>query len=280
MGNKLLQFATFIALSEEYGIKIANPSFAPYSQHFKTTSSDFFNRYPIKTSALSRSIKLRLFYYKVLYHTGRYLSAKKISSRLIHSIDIDWDKSVQIDSKEFIERVEQTKLMFVMGWNFKHNLSLIKHREKICNYFKPIDSYVSNIKRLMDSAKLNIDIVIGIHIRHGDYKTFENGRYYYETEQYYVLMKQFTILFSNKKVRFLICSNSKQQKEQFYDLDVCFGTGNAVEDMYSLVECDYIMGPPSTYTMWASYYGNKPLYMIENPNKKIEIEDFKVKNNF
>ena len=23
------------------------------------------------------------------------------------------------------------------------------------------------------------DFVVGVHIRHGDYKTFENGRYYY-----------------------------------------------------------------------------------------------------
>lgn len=48
-----------------------------------------------------------------------------------------------------------------------------------------------------------------------------------------------------------------------------------IEDMYSLAECDYIIGPPSTYTMWASFYGEVPLYMVDNPSLKPVLSDFK-----
>jgi hypothetical protein len=48
--------------------------------------------------------------------------------------------------------------------------------------------------------------------------------------------------------------------------------------MYAFAECDYIFGPPSTYTMWASFYGNKPLYMMESASAEFSTDEFKVYN--
>ena len=44
--------------------------------------------------------------------------------------------------------------------------------------------------------------------------------------------------------------------------------------MYALAECDYVVGQPSSYTMWASFYGDKPFYTIRNANKTINLKDF------
>jgi hypothetical protein len=38
--------------------------------------------------------------------------------------------------------------------------------------------------------------------------------------------------------------------------------GSAVEDLYSLARCDYLLGPPSTFSLWASFYGNVPLHQM------------------
>ena len=38
--------------------------------------------------------------------------------------------------------------------------------------------------------------------------------------------------------------------------------------------CDYLIGPPSTFTSWASFIGNVPTYHIKNKYKKIELSDF------
>ena len=46
--------------------------------------------------------------------------------------------------------------------------------------------------------------------------------------------------------------------------------------MYSLAECDYIVGPPSTFSTWASFYGNVPIYRITDPSAEFSIADFKV----
>jgi len=30
--------------------------------------------------------------------------------------------------------------------------------------------------------------------------------------------------------------------------------------IFSFAKCDYIVGPPSTFTSWASFYGDVPVY--------------------
>ncbi|HAX17707.1 MAG TPA: hypothetical protein DCY00_03825 [Actinobacteria bacterium] len=48
-----------------------------------------------------------------------------------------------------------------------------------------------------------------------------------------------------------------------------------IEDLYSLALCDYIFGPPSTFSMWASFYGEVPLRFITNPDTDLSLDKFK-----
>lgn len=66
--------------------------------------------------------------------------------------------------------------------------------------------------------------------------------------------------FEKEKIRWLICSNEFIDLGYFSGFDTIKGNGQIVEDMYAFAACDYIVGPPSTYTGWASFYGKKPLY--------------------
>ena len=61
-------------------------------------------------------------------------------------------------------------------------------------------------------------------------------------------------------------------EEAFPSFDVVLGNGQIVEDMYAFAACDYIVGPPSTYTGWASFYGDKGLYFIRNTADEIMFE--------
>ena len=57
----------------------------------------------------------------------------------------------------------------------------------------------------------------------------------------------------------------------FGDLQVHFGPGHIVEDMYAMAEADLLIGPPSTYTGWASFYGKVPLVVMESADDSVEI---------
>jgi len=141
-----------------------------------------------------------------------------------------------------------------------------KHSDEIKRYFEPVDSIQTNVKRLIDKSRKQGDILIGLHIRRGDYKKYCGGKYYYSIKDYTTKMHDAERLFNGKRVSFLICSNNiwRSNGNLFDGHSITFGTHHLVEDMYSLAQCDYIIGPPSTYSMWASFYGNVPIYIIKN----------------
>ena len=179
-----------------------------------------------------------------------------------------------------IQTLKHSSIVCFQGWIFRDGWfvedlpKLHKYADEIRSYFTPLEQYTINVDSLMLNVKNNADIIIGVHIRQGDYTQHQRGRYFYKTEQYLEVMNSVVKLFEGKKIKFLICSNIQQNPKLFDNYHCVFANGHLIEDMYALAECDYIVGPPSSYTMWASFYGEKPLYMMRDINKAINLKDF------
>jgi hypothetical protein len=47
-------------------------------------------------------------------------------------------------------------------------------------------------------------------------------------------------------------------------------------DLYALAKYDYILGPLSSYSQWASFYGNKPLYQLSGSKDRLDHGKFRV----
>ena len=165
---------------------------------------------------------------------------------------------------------------YLLGCRFINQSTFIKHADAVRNYFRIADKYQQSVNTLMTKVRKSGDVIVGVHIRRGDYKGYIGGRYFYEIEQYVKIMEQTENLFPNKKVAFLVCSDEQQKREEIAKFNVTFANNNIIEDMYSLAQCDYIFGPPSTYSVWASFYGEVPLYKIVSPDKVISLDNFEV----
>lgn len=132
---------------------------------------------------------------------------------------------------------------------------------------KPIDALFANIK--------NGGAIVGVHIRKEDYKTAYGGIYYYDDDVFIRYMQQMTKLLPH--CSFYISSNesmSSRYVELFKIVDK--PVGSAVGDLYALSQCDYIIGPPSTFNCWASFIGDVPLYTMFKKGETITLDDFSV----
>ena len=87
-------------------------------------------------------------------------------------------------------------------------------------------------------------------------------------------MKQVLSPFSGKRIRFLTSSNEKINELNFKDYDCRLCTGHPVANLYSLARCDYIIGPPSTYSVWANYYGEAKYQHFLDAKSKVLLSDF------
>jgi len=117
---------------------------------------------------------------------------------------------------------------------------------------------------------------VGVHLRQGDYRTWLAGRNFFPTPCYVQWMHELAEQFPERKVAFLVCSDEPRDAREFSGLQVGWGPGSPVGDLYALAKCDYILGPVSSFSQWASFYGNKPLRHVRDRGERVDCDSFRV----
>jgi hypothetical protein len=177
-----------------------------------------------------------------------------------------------LGNPEFRRLVRKRKLLFVLGWEFRDRACLFRHQDAVRDFFRPNDEHVENIDKLITTARTGVDVLVGIHIRQGDFATYQGGEFFYSIPQYYEIMQRLDKLFSQRRVRFLVCSMEPVHASSFPHLRVLCGTGHPIEDMYALARCDYLAGPPSTFSAWASFHGKVPWWPLMTADQYLSFQ--------
>lgn len=151
-----------------------------------------------------------------------------------------------------------------------------KHSDRLRWLFAPQDDVEKRVTEMFgdDADKYT---TVGVHIRRGDYKQYKGGQYYYSQQDYLNFMQQMERLLADKgkPVRFFVASNEHIALSDFAPLTVFAQQGgDMMVDLIGLSHCDYIIGPPSTYSQWASFYGRKPMKMIYSKDERLCLDDF------
>jgi hypothetical protein len=269
LGNMLILYANLLAYSIEKNLTILNPAFYEYKSYFNYTN---------KGLNLFNSLM-----YKIAYLIARILIRFKINNQLIGAVEINWDERMDLDN-QLLFKNKANKIFFVQGWQYRASKLITKHKEQIKMCFTPIPFYEKKINDFfIQNFNQLSEIIIGVHVRHGDYKSFEGGKYYYSFNQYNFFLNQLSSLFKNNKIHFLICSNNIEEAKLHLDSKsnkITFAPNHELMDMYCLSKCNYIVGPPSTYSIWASFYGTVPLFMIKSVNDSFLLTSFEIIQSF
>lgn len=186
-----------------------------------------------------------------------------------------------LDYNKLASQVNPPRTCVVWGWNFRRGDLTKKYRNVFKEkYALKSEFYMNNSFVSAFEKNRNNSICIGMHIRKGDYKEFLDGKYYYTDEQYFSVLKNVVDLLkcncTDKKIYVYIFSN-EDVADLFYSVpNVSVSKENWYIDQYLMSKMDYLFGPPSTFTSWASYIGDVPLYFMENPEVNVTMEDFRI----
>ncbi|QDV44585.1 Glycosyl transferase family 11 [Stieleria neptunia] len=259
-------YANLIAAARHYGVELRNPCFAEYANLFPSTRHDLWCRYdrhlnrstsdiepgqvpsPRRRGILMNGIHALT---NAMNTVGlRHYPAKVIRLRSGQVCDLEGD--------QFRSAVDSGRTMLLQGWCFRGPRLLQQHWSQIRDFFAISPSDQEAIGRTLDQARRESDLVVGVHIRRGDYAQFRGGRYCFDDHLYAQWMHSVCEQLPGRKVQFLVCSHEQLNLKNFSGLHITRGPGSALRDMYALAETDWMMGPPSTFTTWAAYFGQKP----------------------
>ena len=270
LGNQLFTFGHLIAHSVETETPIFNPTFHRYGKFFLGSTRDPLCRFPQRIGRLTSLIPIPT---QIWMNRQIHSLAKRMPNIL--SVIQCGREVVLLD--ELNNACPSNRFSMLIGDNFRssyHNEYAVR---AIRNYLQPIEVHQANINILINELRATEPLLIGVHIRQGDFRDFSGGTFLRSPQDFANVMEDVIALFTQHHVRFLICSDESVDHELFKQFDYRTGTGHLVEDLYALAATDYLIGSPgSTFSKWASFYGETPLYCVDDATQRPSIDDFQI----
>ena len=255
MCNNLLQFAHVYAWGREHGRRVISMRFSYKYPYFKISHSRYVS-FP-------------------LYVLAKALAALKVLPTASY-------KHAECDPVALEQKMLRHRHIVVSGWYVHFYDLFLKYRDEICDLFTIEPQYTEPVKAKM---KVWTGLRLGVHIRRGDYAVWKNGAYYYDDAVYADFIAQFASLMPGKDIDVFLSTNDPRMTATTFEsllsdegcrLRIHLMGGNAVEDLYMLSECDFIIGPPSTYSLVASMYRDIPLCRMDQVSDgRLTLDNFK-----
>jgi len=264
LGNRLHTHANALAFAIEHNLNFLNLSFTETSKEFSRKNYTTQDRYLPQASIL-----------------GSFLSSTKIvsvlqrlslSDRLLRKLGgrlkvIERNDDETLEEHDLLNELKSSnsvRIFLLRAWDVKCPQALEKHATQIRERLAPSSETKKVISDLLGSIPPHI-FLVGLHIRRGDYAKWLDGQHYHSWEQYAEWLKQThnILLRQGHKATYLLCSEESPPSDIFASLPIIAGQRKPMTDLYALASCKLLLGPPSSFGSWASFYGKVPRVVLQ-----------------
>jgi hypothetical protein len=252
MCNNLLQYAHVYAWGREHGRKVISMRFSYKYQYFHICHTN-------------------------LTGFGWYLLAKYLAAlKLLPTASF---KHGDCDREALEKKMLRHKHIVVSGWNVRFYDLFLKYRKDICDLFAIDSEYTEPVRAKMQEAEKSSTpnhpssiIRLGVHIRRGDYAAWQDGKFLFDDNTYANHINRFAAIHQNEDIHVYLSTNDPVVSEETYQrlcptVHIHHLHGNAPEDLFMLSECDFLIGPPSTFSLVAAMYRDIPLYRMDSSDE-------------
>lgn len=258
MCNNLLQYAHVYAWGRAHGRKVISMRFSYKYQYFKIC----------RTS---------------LTGFGWYLLAKYAAAlKLLPTASF---KDADCDQRALEQKMLKHRHIVVSGWNVRFYDHFLTYRDEICELFRIDEQYTLPVRKKMQEAEQNSPLTstltplrLGVHIRRGDYAQWQYGKYCFNDEVYARHINRFATLHPEETIHVYLSTNDPEVSAETYQqfcpkVKIHLLQDSAPEDLYMLSTCDYVIGPPSTFSLVAAMYRDIPLYRMDSDDERLMTEE-------
>lgn len=251
MCNNILQFGHLYAWAKAHGRNAVSMRFA-YKYRYFAICDTKYHSFPVYVMAK----------YAAQWH-------------LLPTVSFD---TPEVDIPALEQQLLAHRHVLAEGWYARWYDLFLQYKADILRLFAFHADIEAHALHQMPAGK---DVIkVGLHIRRGDYATWQGGRFLYTDAQFIHILQQLKALMPESQLLFYICGNDPQLNKDAYrqtlgEANVRFPDGNPGQDLCLLSHCDYLIGAPSTFTLVASMYQDTPLYWIMEADKPLTMESFK-----
>lgn len=284
--NRLWQVVHWIPTVNRLGLPLYFPGFRRYAWLFAGTARTGTPRYPREAPPLPVALEGWSRFVAACGNARPALASHvcRLLGRVPGHVAVDL-KALRANPQDLVHprRVVEWAERFGGGTVWVHGRGWCVEsenwgtcRDKIREFFAPDDATAQRVARVMSTAHADGAVLVGMHLRRGDYRMWCDGKYFFDDATIARTMRQMAQALFPRRARFVLVSDEPIHLRNYADFDVVMGPGDMVADVCVLAACDYILGPPSTFTAWASFYGDVPLRHLQDPSAPLRLDEFRV----
>jgi hypothetical protein len=254
--NRLFPFAHLLAHARQCGDVVSHHSFGQFAQWFAGTSGSAIPSESQRTAKPQRQTYLPANSWLIKWHKLR----RRLGADAAVMLPNGFEASLRAD---WLQALKQNhKYVQLSGLYFHDFVAFEEQTDWLRRFFSLAEPHRSQVEAFLQDVHRRGDVHIGVHIRRGDYARHDGGSMFYSWNDYAELLQQIATLFpSHQKLVFVLSSDEPIDTAAFAGLHILTTPGSAVLDLYSLAGCDFLVGPDSTFSEWASFMGQVPRYV-------------------
>jgi hypothetical protein len=243
LGNRLYSFAPVLAFSKEFRCIVINPGFGHWRSSFLGTKPGIVAMYPPLQIPNIKGARIDKIVTKFFRAAEKVVFANS-SRNHFSTIRLASNEWICLDTQSFLTWFQTKRIIFLDGFLFVSPKLLPIHADSVRKYFNQLAGADSNALKPLFLLRRDCQVVVGVAIRHGDYREWNEGKYFFDASIYVKWIHQINNLMMDKRVGF--------------------------------AGCDLIISPPSTYAGWAAFQGNIPIQWLNSAEQDLALEDFKI----
>jgi hypothetical protein len=287
LGNQLLRFMHWMAWAREHEgeVEVIDLAFWPYAEFFEQWKNHPACVYPVRPHRLDatarpfrrlpawlgRRAEWRL--QRVVHATGRWWPRWQAVG-----LDDPAGENLDLKSPDFFSSVTKHRVTTCAGWRISNWNLFEKHQAAIKGCFRPEPTFVQRAEKFMAPLRDKYDVVAGLLIRQGDYRTWREGRFCFSAETYAGWIRQLIDLHPGRRVAIVMACDESQDPSAFAGLPCYFASGSAnagghwFESLVELSRCDFVLSPPSTFGAMAAFVGGRSLWPLLAPEQALAFD--------
>ena len=134
-----------------------------------------------------------------------------------------------------------------------------KHRIELLRLFRPVRE-----------PEKPSGFTIALHARRGDYREWAGGKYYFSWDDYRGWIREARKRWVDRSPRILVFSDEIVPGEIRNEAGVEVTGGTAGQDLFRMAGCEVILGPPSSFSDWAAWYGGAGRLRLEEARQELK----------
>ncbi|MCB0507132.1 MAG: hypothetical protein KDD21_02415 [Bacteroidetes bacterium] len=271
LGHQLSHFIILLSYATKYQKSFFYPSFYKQYAAYFDIQSPYFNK--------PNSIELAGI--RILYAILKWLKIKHLNLGN-YSFILCNDKRNELIFDDAIHKLFTSPSKFIITDYMLNDVNcIIEQLEFLRQHIQVATIYKQAIETEINKLRNQFKTIIAIHIRRTDFKTFKDGKYFFNEDTYKKnLQELIKILNLNpKKIAIYLCADEKIDSSVFSDYTIIYEVRTMINDFLLLMHADYIISSKSIFSTCASLLGNNLIVQISNRNFILQASDIQTCSN-